>query len=83
MTPLAQKVREFRLANGLTPSRLAANFGVTDSLIIGLEKGLRKYVTRHDIERLAKGLGVPEEELWALIPRGNSGKWYIAITTGA
>ena len=79
MTPLGQKVKELRVAMGLTQQKLAEQAGVSQSLISALESGRRKYVGPQDITGLAASLEVPEDELWALIPGGSNDKRYIPI----
>ncbi len=83
MTPLGQKVKELRVARGMTQQRLAEKADVGHSLISALESGRRKYVSPGDIERLAKGLDVRPDELWKLIPGGKSEQRYIPITATA
>jgi transcriptional regulator with XRE-family HTH domain len=79
MTSLGQKVRELRLTREMTQLELATRAACTPSLVSALETGHSKYVTTRDIELLAKGLGLPEEDLWSVIPGGKSDKRYIAI----
>ncbi len=80
MSALGQKVRELRVLKGMTQQGVAEKAGVSHSLVTALEGGRRKYVSPQDIERLAVGLDVPEEQLWKLIPGGRSTMRYIAIT---
>ncbi len=80
MTALGQKVKELRVAKGMTQQRLAEKADVSHSLISALESGRRKYVSAQDIERLAKALEVPENDLWKLVPGGKSEQRYIPIT---
>jgi len=80
MTPLGQKVKELRIAKGMTQQRLAEKAEATHSLISALESGRRKYVSAGDVERLASGLDMPSDELWKLIPGGRSDQRYISIT---
>ncbi len=79
MTSLGQKVKELRVAKGMTQQRLAEKAGVSHSLISALESGRRKYVTKSDVEGLAKGLGVSDNELWRTVPGGRSEQRYISI----
>ena len=83
MTPLGQKVKELRVAKGITQRELTTKAACMPNLVSALEAGHRKYVTAQDIELLAKGLGVPEEDLWSVIPGGKSDKRYIPITDAA
>ncbi len=80
MTALGQKVKELRVSKGMTQQRLAEKAEVSHSLISALESGRRKYVSAQDIERLAKALDMPSNELWKLVPGGKSEQRYIPIT---
>ncbi len=80
MTALGQRVKEMRVSKGMTQQRLAEMADVSHSLISALESGRRKYVSAQDIERLAKALETPENELWKLVPGGRSEQRYIPIT---
>ncbi len=80
MTVLGQKVKELRVSKGMTQQRLAEKAEVSHSLISALESGRRKYVSAQDIERLAKALDVPSNDLWKLVPGGKSEQRYIPIT---
>jgi len=59
--------------------RLAEKAGVSHSLVSALESGRRKYVSPQDIEQLARGLEVPADDLWMLVPGGRSDRRYIHI----
>ncbi len=80
MTPLGQKVKELRVTKGITQQRLAERAGIGHSLISALESGRRKYVSPEDVRALARGLEVPEDELWRVIPGGKREQRYISIT---
>ena len=79
MTPLGQKIKELRIANGMTQIGLAEKAEVAHSLNSALESDRRKYVFAEDVERLARGLDIPAGELWKLIPGGRSDLRYISI----
>lgn len=79
MTPLGQRVKELRVAKGMTQQRLAEKAGVSHSLISALESGRRKYVSSPDVEGLARGLGVSADEIWKQVPGGKSDQRYISI----
>ena len=79
MTPLGQKVKELRVAKGMTQQRLAEKAQVSHSLISAMESGRRKYVSAPDIDALAQGLGVSPNELWKFVPGGRSEQRYISI----
>ncbi len=79
MTSLGQKVKELRVARGMTQQRLAEKCALPHSLISALESGRRKYVTKSDVEGLAKGLGISDDELWRTVPGGKSEQRYISI----
>ncbi len=81
MTPLGQKVKELRIAQGLTQLGLAERSALSHSLVTALETGRRSYVTARDVEQLAVGLAVAEEDLWGLIPGGKTDKRYIKLST--
>lgn len=81
MTALGQKVKELRVAKGMTQQRLAEKGEVSHSLISALESGRRKYVSAQDIERLAKGFDIRPDELWRLVPGGKSDQRYISIAS--
>ena len=78
-TALGQKVKELRVAKGMTQQRLAEKAGVSHSLISALESGRRKYVSPQDIDGLATGLGVSSNDLWRTVPGGKSDQRYISI----
>ncbi len=80
MTRLGQKVRELRLETGMTQRRLAEAGAISHSLVNALETGRRKYVNAIDIRGLAKGLQVPEDNLWRVVPGGRSEARYICLT---
>ncbi len=80
MTALGQRVKELRVSKGMTQQRLAEKAEVSHSLISALESGRRKYVSAQDIERLAKALDVPSNDLWKLVPGGKSEQRYIPIS---
>ncbi len=79
MTALGERVKELRVARGMTQQRLAEKSEVSHSLVAALELGRRRYVSAADVEQLAKGLDVRPEELWKLIPGGKSDRRYISI----
>ena len=81
MTALGQKVKEMRVTRGMTQQRLAEKAEVSHSLISALESGRRKYVSAQDIERLARALDIPANDLWKLVPGGKSEQRYISITS--
>ncbi len=80
MTELGQKVKELRVAKGMTQQRLAEKADVSHSLISALESGRRRYVSAYDVEQLAQALEVSADELWKTIPGGKSEQRYIPIT---
>jgi transcriptional regulator with XRE-family HTH domain len=62
---LARKLRIIRVEHGLTQRQAANQAGVTPATISELERGVRR---PHDItlSKLAKGYGVPIEDLLEL-----------------
>ncbi len=80
MSELGQTVKKLRVLKGMTQLSLAERAGVSHSLISALESGRRKYVSAEDVERLARGLDVPSNDLWKLIPGGRREARYLAIT---
>ena len=83
MSGLGQKIRELRTARGMSQQALAERAQVGHSLITALESGRRRYVSAQDIERLARGLAEPADELWKLVPGGRSEARYISIFPGS
>lgn len=81
-TTLGQKVKELRVAKGMTQQRLSEKAGVSHSLISALESGRRKYVSPQDIDGLATGLGISSNDLWRAVPGGKSDQRYISIVGG-
>jgi len=75
---LGLKIKELRIARGMTQIMLAEKSGVIFSVITALETGRRKYISAQDVEKLAKALGVKAETFWAVIP-GNREARYIAV----
>ena len=57
-----QKTREIRLRNKMSQAKLAEILGVHPTYISGIERGVRN-MNLKNIERLAKALGVPIEDL--------------------
>jgi transcriptional regulator with XRE-family HTH domain len=57
-----KRVKEIRLRKGLSQGGLAKILGVHPTYISGIERGVRNMALKN-IERLAKALGVPIEEL--------------------
>ena len=57
-----KKVREIRLKKDMSQGDVAKLLGVHPSYISGIERGARNMALKN-IERLAKALGVPIEEL--------------------
>lgn len=83
MTPLGQKVKELRVSKGMTQQRLAEKAGVGHSMITALESGRRRYMSGEDIERLARALEIPADDLWRQVPGGKREQRYIPITGAA
>ncbi len=81
MSQLGERVKELRLQQHLTQLGVAEKGGFSMSLISALETGRRKYVTPQDVEQLAMGLGVPDDELWEQIPGGRREERYISLRT--
>lgn len=57
-----ERAREIRLKNRLSQAKLAEILGVHPTYISGIERGVRN-MNLKNIERLAKALGVPIEDL--------------------
>jgi len=57
-----KKVKELRLQKKMSQGDLAKILGVHPTYISGIERGVRN-MTLKNIEKLAKALGVPIEEL--------------------
>lgn len=57
-----KKVKELRLQKKMSQGDLAKVLGVHPTYISGIERGVRN-MTLKNIEKLAKALGVPIEEL--------------------
>lgn len=57
-----KKVKEIRLKKDMSQADLAKVLGVHPTYISGIERGVRN-MALSNIERLAKALGVPIEEL--------------------
>ncbi len=57
-----KKVKEIRLKKGLSQAGLAKILGVHPTYISGIERGARNMALKN-IERVAKALGVPIEDL--------------------
>ncbi|MFJ3472164.1 helix-turn-helix domain-containing protein [Microbacterium maritypicum] len=62
---LGARVREVRLAEGLTQEGLAEKLGVTPRYLAGIERGERN-LTLDSIDALAHQLGVPALSLLAV-----------------
>ena len=58
----AKKVKEIRLRKKMSQGDLAKILGVHPTYISGIERGVRNMALKN-IERLAKALGVPIEDL--------------------
>jgi transcriptional regulator with XRE-family HTH domain len=69
---LAARVREVRLAKGLTQRVVAIRAGITEQTIREIEAGRNPSPTLRTLSKLAAGLGVPAAELLRLeaLPRG-------------
>jgi transcriptional regulator with XRE-family HTH domain len=57
-----KKVKEIRLKKDMSQADLAKILGVHPTYISGIERGVRNMALKN-IERLAKSLGVPIEDL--------------------
>jgi transcriptional regulator with XRE-family HTH domain len=57
-----KKVKEIRLKKGMSQADLAKVLGVHPTYISGIERGVRNMALKN-IERLAKALSVPIEDL--------------------
>ena len=57
-----KKVKEIRLAKGMSQAAVAKILGVHPTYVSGIERGVRNMALKN-IERLAKALGVPIGEL--------------------
>lgn len=62
--PFAERLRELRMAAGLSRAELGRRAGLTRGNVSKLERGLQ-VPRRPTLERLAQGLGVSVEELVA------------------
>jgi transcriptional regulator with XRE-family HTH domain len=70
MTPLRIRLRELRLAKGLTQVELARKAGIRQATVSGLETGRTKRVDFPVLERLAAVLGVAPHRLFQTVRRG-------------
>jgi len=79
-SPLGLKVKELRLARGLSQAGVDARMGSeVGSSVSHFELGLLRWVRPAQIEALAGALEVEPDELWAVIPGGRSYAKYIAV----
>ena len=60
---LGDKVRKLREAQGLTQARLAAQLGISDSLVAQIETG-KAQPSLNTLEKLAETLGVSADYFW-------------------
>lgn len=72
---LADYVRRVRNAKGLSTQKVEelSRGGITDGYVSQIENGYRKNVSTPKLKALAKGLGVPEDEVFT-IARGSKPK---------
>jgi len=60
---VGKRIKELREAAGLTQQQLAANAGVSVSIVAQLEQGATANPKHSTITKIANGLGVPVTEL--------------------
>jgi transcriptional regulator with XRE-family HTH domain len=72
-------VKAYRILNGLTQKRLSDKIGVPVATIQSLEVGLRKYLSKEDLEKIDGVLFDGKGEVFSLIPSGWETKRYIPI----
>lgn len=79
MSKLGEAVKALRALLRRSQRQAAVRGGCSVHLIALLETGRRRYVTRRDVDNLARGLDVPPEQLWACIPEPEQGRQFIPL----
>jgi transcriptional regulator with XRE-family HTH domain len=59
---VAQRIKKFRKASGLTQAALAEKAGVSPNTVARLERGLHR-ASSETVEKLAKALGVTASDI--------------------
>lgn len=70
MTPIRLRIKEFRLAVGLTQAQLAAKAKVRVATISDAENGRTKGIAFDSLDRIAIALGVLPQALIESVPKG-------------
>lgn len=71
MTPLGNRIKELRLARGLSQAELAVRAGVTGGAVSQWENGVAKSLKGESLVRAAQALGVAPSDLLAATSRAN------------
>lgn len=61
---MKNKIKEYRIAQGLTQAELAKKSGVGRTVIVQLENGTRNIVTSKTMISIARGLNSTVEEIF-------------------